>query len=729
MLSADSPEVAWAIAGLPWVRDGVNASEAGRVERLIALAIEDPELASAILALTFVQSGQRRAETEAMDLLLRLAARRPSVARNIVSLEWAQDAMTPGEERAVNDLLRLAGWNASAADALASYQWVRDGVGRTEAWAIQRVTAISDPENARFVTTLPWLAEGLTDSTAEALGNIALMARLHPAGEAGRSLAWVRDGVTDVEAVALDGLAGIARARSNVAGTLLTLSWIQDGITANEVQALQRMRSALGLNFASPEWRPASIIRALPWLQDGITVAETDALEHLWEIGRDDRSAAERIIGMLSPESITAMEAHAVGGLNRLRLWSTTFQTVVDHLELQGGITESMAPVIAAVGGAGHLSTDSLVLRLIEPGGALVERRTIATPLAGEVELAIVRTRPGAANRMDYLEHAVRTAEDFIRAPFPTKGVVLLYEDDLKGGRAGGYFGESMALLAAGDVADENGGSLMHETAHYYWHDSWHANPSWVIEGAASFMAAVALESLSGRPLEIWGAPCPYIRTIAEFTHQNSEWTSPVFSCSYSLGERLFMDLYRTLGEDRFRQGFRSLYLASRDRAVGIRHVREAFGADDEVVQTVVARWYDGSAPYDLSGLDAGPVDPTLSSISGRVTRAFVTHDGQGDPATTFSAGTYRRLVLELEFTNQTEGVEESLDLEVVEFYEDGFAFAKHTLTLDVAPNNTGSTGRIFVGTGGDNPALGTYYVYVYDGDRKVAEVQYTVTA
>lgn len=422
------------------MQDGVNSAEAERVNRLIAIAIEDPELASVVVSLGFVQSGQRRAETEAADLLLRLAARSPEAARSIMSLEWTQATMTREEERVLNDLLRLARLNASAADALASYAWVRDGLGRTEAWAIQRVAATSDPETAGFVAMLPWLAEDVTDSMVEVLGNIALVARVHPTGDAKASLAWVWDGVTEEEAAALDALAGIARARGTVATALLTLAWIQDGIEVTEVRALQRMRSALGLTFAAPGWRPASVMGTLPWLQDGITVAEADALVHLWRIGRSDPSDAERIIAMLPPDSITPMTAHAVGGLSRLRLWSTTFPTVVDHLEQRGGITEDMAPVIAAVGGAGHLGTTSLVLRLIEPGGALVERRTITTPLAGEVELAIVRTRPGAANRMDYLEHAVQTEEDFMGVPFPTKGVVLLYADDLKGGRGGGVF-------------------------------------------------------------------------------------------------------------------------------------------------------------------------------------------------------------------------------------------------------------------------------------------------
>ena len=35
------------------------------------------------------------------------------------------------------------------------------------------------------------------------------------------------------------------------------------------------------------------------------------------------------------------------------------------------------------------------------------------------------------------------------------------------------------------------------------------------------------------------------------------------YTCNYALGERLFLDLYRSLDEDSFREGLRDLYLLS----------------------------------------------------------------------------------------------------------------------------------------------------------------------
>ena len=104
--------------------------------------------------------------------------------------------------------------------------------------------------------------------------------------------------------------------------------------------------------------------------------------------------------------------------------------------------------------------------------------------------------------------------------------------------------------------------------------------------------------------------------------------THSAFGCNYSLGERIFLDLYRSLGEDQFQQGFRSLYEASEmedetdetteGTAVGIAELRRAFG-HSTFTPTVTARWYEGTESYDRSGLDKNPVISSLPSVTGSV--------------------------------------------------------------------------------------------------------------
>ncbi len=66
------------------------------------------------------------------------------------------------------------------------------------------------------------------------------------------------------------------------------------------------------------------------------------------------------------------------------------------------------------------------------------------------------------------------------------------------------------------------------------------------------------------------------------------------------------------------------------------------------------------------------------------------------------------------------------LCLDVVEFYEDGFEFSRDSVEITAESQYIGAGSSVTVGS--DNWAPGRYWVYLYDGDRKVAHLQYEVT-
>ena len=147
---------------------------------------------------------------------------------------------------------------------------------------------------------------------------------------------------------------------------------------------------------------------------------------------------------------------------------------------------------------------------------------------------------------------------------------------------------------------------IAHEVAHYYWT----GNQRWVNEGAADLLGSISENARVETPVGSTRNPCASAKTISQLEDLDAEKGSNAGKCYYSLGERFFLDLYDTLGEETFRQGFRNLYLKSlRDDAtddcegtdLGICHLVAAFKADvsDEVATTVdeiVGRWY-GAAP------------------------------------------------------------------------------------------------------------------------------------
>ena len=145
---------------------------------------------------------------------------------------------------------------------------------------------------------------------------------------------------------------------------------------------------------------------------------------------------------------------------------------------------------------------------------------------------------------------------------------------------------------------------------HYYWR----GNQDWINEGAANFLGFVGEHERIGTPIHYDSRPrllCPYATTIAQLEALNTERRTEQFHCNYRLGEQVFVDLYETLGEETFRQGFRRLYLKSqRDdptdgcegARLGVCHVAAALkdGASADViakVDEVINRWYYGTAP------------------------------------------------------------------------------------------------------------------------------------
>ena len=417
-----------------------------------------------------------------------------------------------------------------------------------------------------------------------------------------------------------------------------------------------------------------------------------------------------------------------------------SFERVMSHPAIRGGITNDSAPVVATLKGVTE-TNPALISVLLDFKNVLVERRIITLPLSGEVVLVIIRTEPGAIRSMDLLEHSVRSTEEYMGVSLPTNYVGLLYADAVSGFSAGTNFGTHIAIRPIHDIDDGSheaefaGSNIAHEVAHYYWS----GNADWVDEGAADVMASVIEGKRTSTLISVTNRPCAYARSIVELERLGTSRGDVEFGCNYSLGERLFIDLYRALGEEKFQQGFHRLYLVSeveddaddyRGTSVGIGHVSEAFRSEDEAAKTVIARWYDGTEPYDLSHLDSGPSDPILPSIDGRIDQAYVTIGVDGPAATTFSANHVTDWVyLTLKYSYTVSGGSREVPLEIVEYYEDGFDFRRRTYTLTAEPRYIGGTSRFSVGPSPSQRwAPGRYVVYVYADEDKVAQVEYEVT-
>ena len=372
---------------------------------------------------------------------------------------------------------------------------------------------------------------------------------------------WVQDGITTAEADAMQDLAWIIREAPAQAEWMLNIPWMQDTLATAEARTIYGIGGATRLN---PELAEKMLQK--PWVQDDITRDEGIIIRRLYRIARrtdegtQQRDVAIRIIDMPFLDDVTFAEARAVMSLDNLTSSRTqeSFQAIMSHPKVQDGITDQEAKVISVLRTPAYYTPEAiphLLEGLDGTGGVYLEERTIQLPLTGETLLTIVRTQNRTTASMGYLEHAVSFAENLMAAPLPTN-YVALYFGDTTGqnyGSASNWW-PHMTMSHSHDGIEEYADTIAHEVGHYYFRDS---GSEWINEGTADLISFVSEYERAGYPFEkhMKNRPCDSsVKTLAATELLEDS------SCARNLGERFFVDLYRSLGEDAFLQGFRALY-------------------------------------------------------------------------------------------------------------------------------------------------------------------------
>ena len=163
--------------------------------------------------------------------------------------------------------------------------------------------------------------------------------------------------------------------------------------------------------------------------------------------------------------------------------------------------------------------------------------------------------------------------------------------------------------------------------------------------------------------------------------------------------------------------------------SLGIEHVKDAFRTGGTATSTVIASWYDGTEPYDVTPLDTRPLDARLPSINGRIDAAYTAAEWEGPAVSVFSgesADDWVKLILK--YSYRFSGAPREVELEIVEYFEDGFQTKRRSAAITADGRSSGGTLRRAVGPPPGEPwAPGRYWVYVYYDQQKVAEVSYVV--
>ena len=732
------------ITGLPWVEDGIEESEREAVQELVHLATFGHEAFGVIASTEWVSQELTEAEGSVIDILAYIASEElPVLAREIASLPWIVDGVDEIEASAVVDLGWAGQYSPELAGEILSWPWVVDSMAEVEAKSIDglRMAARNNPALALTTASLPWIVDGVDAIEANAVVDLGWAGQYSPelAGEI-LSWPWVVDSMAEVEATSIDGLRMAARNNPALALTTASLPWIVDGVDDIEANAV------VDLGWAgqySPEL--AGAVLSMSWVQDDIKALEAAGVQELKWIAKNHPTEALRIAQMpflaqLEPADFAAMES--LSKLSSFR--PDSFLRIMAHPTISAGISDDWAKIVATLYGTVK-SNPQLVEALLDPQQVVIEVRSFQLPLAGEVELAIIRLGPGAGRSMDLLEYSVRAAEAFMNAPLPTRYVALLYADGVTETFAGTNFGTHMAILPEYDVDDESyeaqyaGYIVAHEVAHYYWS----GNANWLDEGAAELMAILSENARVRLPLDPDNYPCshaPNIATLERLSTSSSDGARSAFRCNYSLGERLFLDLHRSLEEDEFKQGFRSLYEVSKVSdedettegiSLGIVALREAFGSATST-PVVTARWYEGTERFDRSRLDKGRIDPELPSINGSFTLVGValSYDNclKNKRELNFSIREIPdRVTVCLKYTYDVDSPQQA-DIDIVVWFEDGFPIQRISRTIEAMEGYIGAQWPAYIGpTQWNWWAPGRYYIYVYHEGVKVGEAEFMV--
>lgn len=226
------------------------------------------------------------------------------------------------------------------------------------------------------------------------------------------------------------------------------------------------------------------------------------------------------------------------------------------------------------------------------------ESRDINLPQTGQVTLKINRSGELGSNQsMDFLEHAVRTIEEYMGQPIPLQGREIRLDfvptiTGTGGDPAGIHIqGSHMEILQKLDSAnprqrDRLAAIIAHEVAHYYWT----SERTWLHEGAADFLALYSENRRTGAPIRPENQRCYQVSNIRQLEAKRYKPSDAGFRCNYSLGEGLFVDLYDAMPATVFRQSFRELYASGKNQLAGVHQVRQAYYYTN--TWSIIDRWY-----------------------------------------------------------------------------------------------------------------------------------------
>ena len=512
-----------------------------------------------------------------------------------------------------------------------------------------------------------------------------------------------------------------------LAARLLTLPWTADGITAMESAAV---RELVHTGTAHPP--TANALLELPWLQEQPPNAlELQAITALRQIATYQHQAATAVLETSLLTQIDAADLPTLHALTKLARNTPHLATAAIR-NLPEQTPEHWPAIITVLPQAQAYRADlAQALSLYRETNATTHTHQL--PLGGPVRITTIRTRSPYDGTDVAMEQALRNIEQLMGLPFPTDHIIILFSKSVPLDVGSRHHGSHAVIRPEFDSSShrQTAPQVFAQTlAQYYWH----GNPTWLDQGASWLAAAISDPSRHPTPLQPKHAPCQ----TAAYLNQLDPATD--HACHTALGERLFISLYHRQPFLDFLRRFRELYLLSRQQQgtslpLSRTELTLAFAAAPDA-HDIINRWFDGPVQSITQPPDQTEATSRLSGINGHLEFIRIAGDiGLRDDPEIDPSQLPEGLQLQINYRLSEPvdpNAEYTLELDVVEYYQDGFITARHSYRFD-APRGDDSrpqrnTKHIRIG----RTTLGQYipgrhWAMLYHQGRKVGQITYRI--
>ena len=309
-----------------------------------------------------------------------------------------------------------------------------------------------------------------------------------------------------------------------------------------------------------------SDITGLPWVADGLTTQETVTRNLLGELQGYEPALTRSLTAMPflqdhNPGDHAAIESIAVIAVVYDDPDFVTETLAISELADGGGLDNDEAKIVSTFALAYAQGLEFEIELLARVGE--IEESTVMGRYNNSITFCVIRLFTDLDNSavMAEAKDAVSHAEELMGKALPTDFVAIAIHD----GPADGV--NNSISIRIDQYIDTNAVSdrlrlivVAHEIGHYYWYLPG-TEYDWLAEGAAQYVAAYAeKKKLNDADLYIRWQPCPYYRTVEHLRADAPAGETAGFLCNYSLGERLFINLGRSMTDAAFKTSFRKLH-------------------------------------------------------------------------------------------------------------------------------------------------------------------------